>query len=345
MAIDYPYPGDPDPEPEELSGNNADGSGLDSSGLSNTPPPTTTSSSSSTTSSSSTSVDGVRDAEVNIEADVVKIEGEVEGLENENPAQDPAQDGGQGGDQGTPKASLPATGLGAAGPLTVDSVGDYLEDHDPEEWAVIDEADRERAERLYADIKKRESDNSAEGRQAARDAKAKERQDKIAAGKAAGDAKKARMAARDADDADDAPDADDAADAADADDADDADGLIADIAAKKLGEIGVEGLSGETGPAGVSDSLTPIGPLATPEQLAAQPLIDFGTGGTSSYDVPGQTSNASEDAVVKATDSVATATAAIVNILDSFAATINMLSDRVTLIDNQLDAESDPDGG
>ena len=336
MAKDYPYPGDTDPEPEKLSGNNADGSGLDSSGLSNTPPPPTTSSSSSTTSSSSTSVDGVRDAEVNIEADVVKIEGEVEGLENENPAQGGGQGGDQGGGQGTPEASLPATGLGAAGPLTVDSVGDYLEDHDPEEWAVIDEAGRERAERILADIRKREFDNSAEGRQAARDAKAEERREKIAAGKAAGADKKARMAAP-------APDAD--ADAIDADDADDADAALAALVTDESGVDGVEGLSGETGPAGVSDSLTPIGPLATPEQLEAQPLVDFGTGGTSSYDVPGQTSNASEDAVVKATDSVATATAAIVNILDSFATTINMLSDRVTLIDEQLDAESDPDGG
>lgn len=126
--------------------------------------------------------DSLRDAEVKIEAERVVIEGEMEGLENDPPAPPapPAGGAGQGAGQGPPQASPPATGLGAAGPLTVDSVGDYLDDYTGEEWQAIDHRSRQRAN----EIRQRMQDQ-AEQRKEQKEEADQDRADNRAAGKKA----------------------------------------------------------------------------------------------------------------------------------------------------------------
>jgi len=239
----------------------------------------------------------LRDAEVKVEAEKVVIEGEVEGLEKEDPApQEPAPQAGGG--QGPPIASVPATGLGAAGPLTVDSVGDYLDDYDDSQWNAIDLQARQNAKRA----RQQQQDNSPK---AIRERVNKKRKDAQQAGK---DAKQARDAKRNARNAEKF-DADDV-------DVDDVDVDDVDAGNDKDAFEGQARVAPD--PPKKQSTLYPSGPPANEDHLASQMQFSLEHEGPkdSLTHARGQDQEAIHHAMDKATDAIKTSTGEIVHMLE-----------------------------
>lgn len=286
----------------------------------------------------------LRDAEVKVEAEKVVIEGEIEGLEKDPPAP-PAGGSGQGAGQGPPQASPPATGLGAAGPLTVDSVGDYLDDYTGEEWQAIDQQSRQRAnearQRMQDQAKQRKEQKEqadqdrADNRAAGKKARAKAKLDKFKKNNP-GEEPPADLL-RDAGDfgGDDAANADALGDAGDK-----AAGMqeeppplgvdvpkkgkqdeppLPDKDAPKEEEEGLEGES-RIGPSKPpkTGTLFPQDQDATPEHLRQQLEIDLTHSPSSDAltHARGQDQEALHHAMDKATDSIKTSTGSIVHMME-----------------------------
>ena len=213
---------------------------------------------------------------------------------------------------------------GAKGPLQVDSIGDYLEDVD---WTAIDSESRSSAASGYPP-----SSESSEDQED----KKEDQEDKKTDAPPEPDAPQKMATGADV------------KKAADALGIGDIGNFLPPAPPKMATGADVSKAADALGIGGIGSTFMPQGGQGSPDHIASQPsvdLADYGTQGTSSYDIPGQTSSAKDDAVEKATDSISTATGRIVDTLQALAQAMNAHSHRIAQIEDTLDLESESDVG
>lgn len=284
-----------------------------------------------------TGLDDLDLAEIKIDADKVVVDGKdadgdagVKGLEDEPPA--PARE--------TPANSSSPIGSGFQGPLSVDNVGDYLDDKS-EELAAIDEASRERAlaEFIAAEDDKAEA-KEAEDRERNRNANAREfRKEKQLAKRAqdfiennpGAELPEAFHALQRDDDGNFLDrrgdpishsvfnDANFDEEDPDEEDDDDADG-------------GAMRIPGDADIADKRQSVVPnIGP-GTPAHVESQRSVDmsdFGQQGPSHYQLQGQSESAVQESIELSSDAIKTVSAAVVDTLKELASVLNQHHDAI----------------
>ena len=250
------------------------------------------------------------------------IEPMEDGLEEDEPSEDDPPEEEKPPVKKTSRR-VPIKLPGAKGPLEVDSIGDYLEDAD---WTQIDEDSRNKANKA-----REQQQELAAGQQ-------QEEQGKLAQRQLASDNRKKAKADRRARRSEST-----------ADDAGSVRGEVSGMEGQTLSEV-----TGDTGPVEdnayystpTQDSIVPVGPPASPEHLQGQKDFnyDFGSQGSTSFNIPGQASTAKEDAVEKATDAINTATSRVVDMLEGLAQVMNNHSNRIAQLEDTLDMESERDG-
>tara|TARA_R110002096_G_scaffold134022_3_gene285104 strand:+ start:6626 stop:7564 length:939 start_codon:yes stop_codon:yes gene_type:complete len=234
-----------------------------------------------------------------------------DGLEDDDPPEDDPPEDEKPPVQRLPNLK-PVRLPGAKGPLEVDSIGDYLEDAD---WQAIDSNARASAQQNYPSRPEP-------------DAEPQPQEDPEPPQKNSENPYDPLYVPSSEDNEDDTEDSSDNASRVD---------------------------DSMSGMANVPDTkppktftVMPQGGQGNAEHIASQQsvdLADYGTQGTTSFDIPGQASSAKDDAVQKASDSINTATGRMVDLLQGLAQAMNAHSHRIAQIEDQLDMESERDVG